>query len=44
VERLIGAIDRSSPKGKRDYAMILITSRLGLRATDVCDLRFNSLL
>jgi site-specific recombinase XerD len=44
VERLIGAIDRSSPKGKRDYAMILITARLGLRATDVCDLKFNSLL
>lgn len=44
VERLIGAIDRSSPKGKRDYAMILITAKLGLRATDVCDLKFNSIL
>lgn len=43
VEKLISAIDRSSPKGKRDYAMILVTTRLGLRATDVCDLRFNSL-
>ena len=44
VERLIGAIDRSSPKGKRDYAMVLITARLGLRATDLCELKFNNLL
>jgi len=43
VEALIKAIDRSSPKGKRDYAMILITARLGLRATDVCCLTFDSI-
>ena len=43
IEALIAAIDRSSPKGKRDYAMVLITARLGLRATDVCDLRFENL-
>ena len=29
--KLIGAIDRASPKGKRDYAIILIACRLGLR-------------
>lgn len=43
VEALIAAIDRSSPKGKRDYAMVLITARLGLRATDVCCLTFKHL-
>ncbi len=43
VEALIAAIDRSSPKGKRDYAMVLITARLGLRATDVCRLTFDHL-
>jgi len=43
VEALIAAIDRSSPKGKRDYAMVLITARLGLRAGDVCCLTFEQL-
>lgn len=44
VEGLIGSVDRSSPKGKRDYAMILITARLGLRASDVCELAFSNIL
>jgi integrase/recombinase XerD len=44
VEKLVRAVDRGSPKGKRDYAMILITARLGLRATDVCCLKFDNLL
>ena len=44
MEALIASIDRSSPKGKRDYAMILITARLGLRATDVCCLTFENIL
>lgn len=44
VEALLKAIDRGSPKGKRDYAMVLITARLGLRASDVCNLTFNSLI
>ena len=43
VEALIKSIDRSSPKGKRDYAMVLITARLGLRATDVCCITFNNI-
>ena len=43
VDALIAAIDRSSPKGKRDYAMVLITARLGLRASDVCGLTFDHL-
>lgn len=43
VKALIKSIDRSSPKGKRDYAMVLLTARLGLRATDVCCLTFENL-
>ncbi|MGM0411574.1 MAG: site-specific integrase [Bacillota bacterium] len=43
VNALINSIDRSSPKGKRDYAMILLTARLGLRATDVCCFTFENL-
>lgn len=43
INALLTAIDRSSPKGKRDYAMVLITARLGLRATDVCNLTFGNI-
>jgi len=43
VEQMIASIDRSNPKGKRDYTMVLITARLGLRASDVCELSFKNL-
>ncbi len=43
VEALLKSIDRGNPKGKRDYAIILIAARLGLRAQDICDLSFNNL-
>jgi integrase len=36
IRRLLAVIDRQSATGKRDYAMILVTARLGLR---ICDLR-----
>ena len=36
IRRVLAAIDRASATGKRDYAMILATARLGLR---ICDLR-----
>lgn len=39
LTKLIGAIDRASPKGKRDYAIILIACRLGLRCRDIKNLR-----
>lgn len=42
VEKLLKSIDRGNPKGKRDYAIILIAARLGLRAQDICDLSFNN--
>ena len=44
IQKLLGVIDRGSPKGKRDYAMVLITARLGLRASDVCGLKFSNIL
>lgn len=43
VKKLLKSIDRGNPKGKRDYAIILIAARLGLRAQDICDLSFNNL-
>jgi site-specific recombinase XerD len=43
VEQLLRAIDRGNPKGKRDYAIILIAARIGLRAQDICNLSFDNL-
>ena len=43
VEQLINAIDRGSPKGKRDVTMILLAARLGLRASDICGLKFENI-
>jgi site-specific recombinase XerD len=35
VERLLRAVDRSHPTGQRDYAVLLLLARLGLRAGEV---------
>jgi len=44
IERMLSAVDRGNPKGKRDYAMLLLACRLGLRASDICGLSFSNLL
>ena len=40
VARIVEAIDRGNPCGKRDYAIILLITRLGLRGVDVKRLEF----
>jgi len=40
VAVLLAGIDTASAVGKRNYAMVLVAARLGLRASDVCGLRF----
>lgn len=42
LKKLIAAIDRGSPMGKRDYAIILLACRLGLRVSDIKKLMFNN--
>lgn len=42
LKRLLEIIDRTSPIGKRDYAMILIACILGLRVSDIKNLRFSN--
>ena len=41
--RLLGAVDRSSAKGKRDYAILLLACRLGFRAGDIRTLKLDNL-
>jgi len=44
VEQLINCIDRSNPNGKRDYAMVLLVARIGLRCSDIANLKFTNIL
>jgi len=43
VNRLIQCIDRGNPAGKRDYAIILLAARLGIRASDIHSLCFTNI-
>lgn len=42
LKKLIAAIDRGSPIGKRDYAIVLLACRLGLRVSDIKGLKFEN--
>jgi site-specific recombinase XerD len=41
--KLLKVVDRSSPKGKRDYAIFLLACRLGLRLGDIRTLKLDDL-
>jgi len=43
VTKILQAIDRGNPCGKRDYAIIVLITRLGLRGVDVKRLEFADL-
>jgi integrase/recombinase XerD len=42
ILKLLNAIDREDPKGKRDYAIILTIVRLGLRVSDIRAMKLSS--
>lgn len=43
IKKIESSIKRSSAVGKRNYAMFLLASRLGLRASDIARLKFNDI-
>ena len=43
IERMLACVERDSPVGKRDYAVLLLATRLGLRASDVRALSFDNI-
>lgn len=43
VTKILEAVDRGNPCGRRDYAIILLITRLGLRGVDVKRLEFGDL-
>lgn len=43
ISKVLETVDRSSPKGKRDYAMISIAVELGVRSRDICCLKLTDI-
>ena len=43
VKVLLNSIDRGNPVGKRDYAILMLITRYGLRSADVKDLKLPNL-
>lgn len=43
IESIETAVDRKYPVGKRNYAMILLATRLGLRSSDIRFLKFSNI-
>lgn len=43
IDQFVKAIDRGSPKGKRDYAIFLLALKLGMRASDITSLQFENI-
>lgn len=43
VKAILGTADRSTCVGKRDYAILLLAVRLGLRASDIRNLQFENI-
>jgi integrase len=41
LHRLLTAVDRSSPVGRRDYAVLMLAARYGLRPSDIRRLRLD---
>ena len=42
VHKLLNTIDRNNPGGKRDYAILLLVTRLGLRVSDIRVLKLEN--
>lgn len=44
VERILGVIERGTSVGKRDYAVFMLVTQLGLRTSDIVNMTFDNLL
>ncbi|MEN6313464.1 MAG: site-specific integrase [Clostridiaceae bacterium] len=43
IDKLLSSVDRGSPLGKRDYAILLLAAKLGLRRSDIKGLEFKDI-
>lgn len=39
IQKLLNVVDKSTDKGLRDRAMLLLAARLGIRTSDICNLK-----
>ena len=44
INAVCNSIDRNSPIGKRNYAVMMFLSRYGLRSSDICGMQFDNIL
>ena len=42
INRILLSIDRATISGKRDYAMLALMATLGMRCSDICNLRLDA--
>ena len=43
IERMLNSFNQSSAVGVRNYAMVLMAVRLGMRASDICSIEFKNI-
>ena len=43
VQKLLTSVDRSNPLGRRDYALLIMAAKLGLRVSDIINLTFDEI-
>jgi len=43
IDKLLASVDRGNPLGKRDYAILLLAAKLGLRTSDIKELKFSNI-
>jgi len=43
TEKILAAVDRGNPTGKRDYAILLLAARLGIRSSDITALKLDDI-
>ncbi len=43
IKQIIASVDRGNATGKRNYAVLMLAVRLGLRASDIANLKFENI-
>lgn len=43
IKKMLESIDRGNPMGKRDYAILIMAIKLGLRCSDIKNLQFHNI-
>lgn len=43
IKRILSSVDRGNPNGKRDYAILMLGVRYGIRVSDIRDMQFSNI-